>query len=242
MLSGDHKITNRILSALPQADVDAFRRHLHPVSLPQKQIIHEAGAAIEHVYFIEQGLASVLTTLADGAAVEVRMIGREGVTGFSCVLGVKILPQQIIVQAPGTALQMSAALFRAQFDRSEPLRRSVLRFVDAALAITSQTAACNRVHSLEQRCARWLLMASDRLDSPTMPMTHEFLASLLAVRRPGVTAVAGKLQRSGLISYHRGRLTIVDRDALEACSCECYFVDHEQFHWEQPARRRAPLT
>jgi CRP-like cAMP-binding protein len=160
----------------------------------------------EDVHFIEEGLASVLTAMPDGDAVEVRMAGREGVTGFSYLLGAHSLRQEIIVQAPGSALRMRAAIFKTTFDRSESFRRTVLRYINTALSMTAQTAACNSLHSVEQRCARWLLNASDRIGSNTMPMTHELLALLLGVRRAGVTAVAGKLQSSELIRYHRGRV------------------------------------
>jgi CRP-like cAMP-binding protein len=231
-------IRNRILSALPRADLEQLGPHLQPVSLPLRQILQEAGAAIEHVYFIEQGLASVLTMMADGEAIEVRMVGRESIIGLAYLLGAEVLPQQVIVQVSGSAWRMSAALFKAEFDRRETLRRIVLRLVNAALVMTSQNAACNRLHSVEQRCARWLLEASNRISSDSMPMTHEFLSSLLGVRRAGITATASQFQRSGLIRYHRGRLTIVDREALEACACECYLVDHKQFEWEKPPRRR----
>lgn len=230
-LSVDHRLRNRILSARPPADFEHLRPHLEQLPLRQRQVLHQPGAAIEHVHFIEEGLASVLTTMPEGDAVEVRMAGREGITGFSYVLGAHSLRQEIIVQAPGSALRMSAAIFKTAFDRSEPLRRTVLRYVNTALTMTAQTAACNRLHSIEQRCARWLLNASDRIDSNTMPMTHEFLALLLGVRRAGVTAVAGKLQSSGLIRYHRGRLTIVDRDGLERVACQCYDADRQEFDW-----------
>jgi CRP-like cAMP-binding protein len=195
----------------------------------QRQVIYQAGTTIEHVYFIEQGLASVLVTMSDGNTIEVRMVGREGLTGLSYILGAEKVLYETIVQVPGSALRMSAALFRAEFDRREELRRIVLRFVNAALAITSQTAACNRMHSIEQRCARWLLMASDRIGSNTLPMTHEFLSKMLGVRRAGVSAAASALQRSGIIRYQRGRVTIVDPAALRASACECYHLDREQF-------------
>jgi CRP-like cAMP-binding protein len=195
----------------------------------QRQVIYQAGTTIEHVYFIEQGLASVLVTMSDGNTIEVRMVGREGLTGLSYILGAEKVLYETIVQVPGSALRMSAALFRAEFDRREELRRIVLRFVNAALAITSQTAACNRMHSIEQRCARWLLMASDRIGSNTLPMTHEFLSKMLGVRRAGVSAAASALQRSGIIRYQRGRVTIVDPAALQASACECYHLDREQF-------------
>jgi CRP-like cAMP-binding protein len=132
------------------------------------------------------------------------------------------------VQIPGTAQRMSAALCKAAFDRSEAVRRVALRFTEAILNLSAQTAACNRLHSTEQRCARWLLMAIDRIQSDTMPVTHEFLASMLGVRRAGVTNTAGELQRSGLIRYHHGQLTIVDREGLEATACEFHRIDHER--------------
>jgi CRP-like cAMP-binding protein len=175
--------------------------------------------------------------MASGHAIEVRMIGPEGVTGFSYLLGAEFLAQQIIVQVPGSALRISAAVLKSEFEGREVLRRSVLRFVNAASAMTSQTAACNRLHSVEQRCARWLLNASDRVGADTMPITHEFLSLLLGVRRSGVTVTAGRLQRSGLIRYHRGHLTILNREALEAFACECYRIDREQLEWDQPKRR-----
>lgn len=228
-LSTGHIIRNRILSALPPADLGRLRPHLQQLPLRQKQILHEAGKAIEHVLFIEEGVVSVLTTMAEGDAVEVRMAGREGLTGFPYILGAHSLRHEIIVQAPGSALRMSAAVFKTEFDRSEALRRAVLRYIDLALSMTAQTAACNSMHSVEQRCGRWLLNASDRMGSNTMPMTHEFLAALLGVRRSGVTVVAGKLQGSGLIRYHRGGLTILDREGLERDACECYRADRQKF-------------
>jgi CRP-like cAMP-binding protein len=234
-------IRNRVLSALPQVKLERLCLHLEPVALSQRQIIHEAGAAIEHVYFIEQGLASVLTTMADGGAIEVRMLGREGIIGLPCVLDATVVPQQVIVQIPGSALRMSAALFKAEFDRRETLYEGALRLIGAALAMVSQNAACNRVHSVEQRCARWLLEASNRIGSDAMPMTHEFLSWPLGARRTGVTQTASQFRRAGLISYRRGRLTIIDREGLEVRTCECYFVDHEQFEWEQSLHRPNPL-
>ena len=231
-------IENRVLSALPTADLDRLRPHLQPVALQQRQILHAAGAAIEHVYFIEQGLASVLTVMADGGAVEVRMVGREGVSDVSHALGAEISSQQVIVQVPGRALRISAAHLRAEFDTCDALRRSVLRCAAAAMTMTSQSAACNRLHSLEQRCARWLLSASDRIGTAAMPMTHEFLSLLLGVRRSGITATANRLRRMGLIHYRRGRLTIIYRSAMEACACECYAADREQFAREELQSRR----
>jgi CRP-like cAMP-binding protein len=228
-VSGSRTISNQLLNALPQEDLDALHSHLEPVSLRLKKILHQAGAPITHVYFIERGLASVLRTMAEGIAIEVRMVGNEGMTGLPYLLGAHSMREEIVVQVAGAALRMSAAQFKNAFDQREALRGIVLRFINAALSMAVQTAACNRRHSLEQRCARWLLNASDRIRSDTMPMTQEFLASLLGVRRAGVTETASKLQRDRLIQYQRGRLTILDRTGLEDCACECYLVDREEF-------------
>jgi len=191
---------NRILAALPPKDFDRFSPALQPVSLSLRQVIHDVSSPIEHVYFVEQGVCSILTIMADDSAIEVGMIGSEGMVGVSAVFGSATSGQHIIVQIPGTALRMDAARCKAAFDESTAVRMAVLRFATALMNLSAQTAACNRLHSIEQRCARWLLMAHDRIQSDIMPMTHEFLASMLGVRRAGVTVTAGELQRSGLIA------------------------------------------
>jgi CRP-like cAMP-binding protein len=219
---------NLLLAALPQEDLQCYFSELHSVSLSLRQVLYEAGAPLDYVYFIEQGVASILTNMADGSTIEVGMIGMEGMVGVTALLGGNVSAQQVIVQVPGTALRMSAALCKAAFDRSEGVRRAALRFIEAILNLSAQTAACNRLHSIEQRCARWLLMAMDRTQSDRIPLTHEFLASMLGVRRAGVTTTAGELQRSGLIRYHHGQLTIVDREGLEATACECHHIDHDR--------------
>jgi len=145
------------------------------------------------------------------------------------LLGDETSVQRVIVQVPGTALRMKAAPCKTAFDESAAVRRVLLRFTAAILNMSAQSAACNRAHSMKQRCARWLLMSSDRIQSDVVPMTHEFLSSMLGVRRTGVTAIAGELQRSGLIRYRRGQVTIVDHGGLEATACECYRIDHARF-------------
>ena len=192
-------------------------------------IIYEVGAPLEDVYFIEQGVASVLTNLTNGSVIEVGMIGREGMVGVPVLLGDETSVQRVIVQVPGTALRMKAAPCKTAFDESAAVRRVLLRFTAAILNMSAQSAACNRAHSMKQRCARWLLMSSDRIQSDVVPMTHEFLSSMLGVRRTGVTAIAGELQRSGLIRYRRGQVTIVDHAGLEAAACECYRIDRARF-------------
>ena len=220
---------NRLLAALPQENVERFFSDLCPVSLPERQVIYEAGGPIDHVYFIEEGLSSMLTTMADGSTIEVGMVGMEGMVGVSALLGGETSAQQVIMQIAGAGLRMNAALCKAAFDQSEAVRRVMLRFTEAVLNLAAQTAACNRLHSVEQRCARWLLMSSDRTQSDMLPLTQEFLSSMLGVRRAGVTETAGELQRSGLIRYHHGQITVIDREGLEATACECYRLDRDRF-------------
>ena len=220
---------NGLLAALPPEDVDRFFSDLHPVSLSVRHVFYDVGAPLEDVYFIEQGLASILTNLTNGSMIGVGMIGIEGMVGVSALLGDETAAQRVIVQVPGTALRMKAALCKAAFDESAAVRRVLLRFTAAVLHLSAQTAACNRVHSMKQRYARWLLMSSARIQSDVVPMTHEFLSSMLGVHRTGVTSVAGELQRSGLIRYHRGQVTIADHAGLEAAACECYRIDHARF-------------
>ena len=224
-----HKIfQNRLLAALPEEDVQRFFSDLHPVSFPLRHVIYEVGAPLEYVYFIEQGLASILMNMSNGSTVEVGMIGTEGMVGMPALLGGVISNRQFIVQSPITALRMNAALCKTAFDQSAAVRRVVLRFTEAILDLAAQTAACNRLHLIEQRCARWLLMSSDRMRSDIIPMTHEFLSSMLGVRRAGVTTTLGELTRSGLIEHGRGHLTISDREGLEATACECYPLDRRR--------------
>jgi CRP-like cAMP-binding protein len=220
---------NGLLAAFSPEEVERFFSDLQPVSFLIGHVFYEVGAPFENVYFIEQGLASVLTDLTNGPTIGVGMIGIEGMVGVPVLLGDETSAQRVIVQVPGTALRMKAAPCKVAFDESAAVRRVLLRFAAARLNFSAQTAACNRVHSIKQRCARWLLMSSDRIQSDVMPMTHEFLSSMLGVRRTGVTAIAGELQRSGLIHYQRGQVTIVDHAGFEATACECYRIDHARF-------------
>ncbi len=174
-------------------------------------------------------MTSVLTIMTNGSTIEVGMVGTEGMIGVPALLG-DGPSQHVIVQIPGKALWMSLAQCKRAFDESSGVRTVFLGFAGALLRLSSQTAACNRLHSIEQRCARWLLMAHDRVGTDRMPMTHEFLSSMLGVRRAGVTTAAGELQRSGLISYRQGEITIRDRDGLEALACECFSIDHAQLN------------
>jgi len=232
---------NRLLAALPKQERGRYFSELKTVPLSLRQVIYEAGAPLKNIYFIEQGVASILTDMASGSKIEVGMIGYEGVVGVAALLGRNTSTQQIIVQVPGSALQMKVAECRAAFEQSAAVRIVMLRYFAALFDLASQTAACNRLHTIEQRCARWLLMAHDRLHNDVLPMTHEFLASMLGVRRAGVTEVAGELQSSGLIRYHHGQVTIVNRESLEASACECYHIDHDRLIrplWTRPVPRK----
>ena len=228
MMLPAQEIKNRLLTALSPDDFAKLSDALQPVTLRKKQILYEVGAPLEHIYFIEDGVASVMTLMEDGASSEVGMVGSEGVVGVSALLGGMVSAQHIVVQLPGTAHHIPASLCKAAFEHSAGVRKVMLGFIEDLLNLSSQTAACNRLHSVEQRTARWLLMASDRIGSAVLPLTQEFLAAMLGVRRSGVSEVAGELQRSGLIRYRRGEITIVDRAGLEKTACECYAFDRQR--------------
>jgi len=223
-----NSVRNRLLSALPPAAFALIADDLYPVSLAKGQILYAVGAPLEHVYFMEDGLASVMTTMENGAASEVGMIGPEGMIGASALLGGKVSAQHIVVQLPGHALRIAARLCKAAFDADADIRRVMLGFVEDILNLSAQTAACNRLHQVEQRCARWLLMASDRVQSRVLALTQEFLAAMIGVRRSGVSEAAAELQRSGIIRYRRGEITIIDYEGLRGVACECYPLDRQR--------------
>lgn len=219
---------NRVLAALPDRDFEQFFPALETVDLPLRYTLQEAGSRIERVFFVEQGVASVLATMSSGSTVEVGMIGVEGIVGVAGLFGARTSPHRIIVQISGIALALPLSACRKAFAASTAFETVALDFANDLFNLSAQTAACNRLHSIEQRCARWLLMAHDRTRRKTMSMTHEFLAATLGVRRAGVTVAAGELQRSGLIKYRSGEVVIRDHAGLVAAACECYQLDHER--------------
>jgi CRP-like cAMP-binding protein len=224
-MSQSRVYNNRILTTLPEEILVNFFADMERVLLPLRFVFYELNKPIEYIYFLEEGLACILTKFASGPAVEIGMIGNEGMVGIAALLGHETSEQQIITQIPGTALRISVARCKEALDQSAATRAVVHRIAGYTLSQFAQTAGCNRHHSIEQRLARWLLMASDRAHSDTMPMTHEFLSTMLGVRRTGVTDTAAGLQRSGLIEYRRGRIRLIDRAGLEATACECYGLD-----------------
>jgi CRP-like cAMP-binding protein len=199
------------------------------VALPVRKSLFLAGGQIDAVYFPESGWVSMVAQLEDGSQAEVGLVGREGIVGAPLVVGVGTAFAETYVQASGSALQMDARTFEREMDQNADLRRLLLRYNEALHAQTMQTAACNGRHELEQRLARWLLMAHDRGDSDTLPLTQEFLALMLCVYRPSITVVAGILQRAGMIRYAKGSITVLDRSAIEATACDCYSTVQKRF-------------
>ena len=220
---------NRLLAALPPDDLAQLWPRLHRVELPFDHTVFPADGEVEAVLFPESGMLSLLATLEGGEQVEVGIAGREGLVGLPLVFGDDRSLVEARVQLQGTALRLGAAAFREEMDRSPALRTLLLRYAQAFHAQVTLTAACNARHAIEQRLARWLLIAHDRSDSDDFPMTHEFMAMMLAVRRPGVTIAANTLQKAGLIRYARGRMAVTDRPGLEAASCECYHTARREF-------------
>jgi len=215
-------ISNNVLAALPAPAYRALHAALEPVQLEFGEILYEAGQAIDCVYFPNDSLVSLLTVVDGRSALEVGLVGYEGMVGVPLALGSRVSPVRALVQGAGSALRMGAARFRREFARSPPLQRALYRYLDSLMAQITQTAACNRFHVVEARLARWLLMTSDRVRSAEFRLTHEFLSHMLGVRRVGVTEAATALQRRKLIAYSRGRIGILDRRGLEAASCACY--------------------
>ncbi len=217
------------LADLPFAEIDRIRPHLQRVELRLHETVIEPDAPIQSVYLPEEGVLGQIVTLSEGTAVEVGMVGREGVAGLAAFLGASRSPDEVICQVPGTFLRMRAADFVEQAQRNPVLREHLLRYTQAVLSWRAQIVACNRRHPVEARLARWLLKTHDRVEGDSFPVTHEVLALMLGVRRPSVTPAARSLGRRGLIAYRHGTLRIVDRAGLEQAACECYSTIRREF-------------
>ncbi len=215
---------NRILSALSRDDYERLSAGSEPVRLASGKMLCRAGEHLRHAYFLRGGMVSLISTMENGSSVEVGMIGSEGVVGIPAVLGVETMPYQLTVQLSGNALRLRMDTLREEFNRSGNLRGLVLRYLHTVLTQISQSAACNRFHTLEERLCRWLLVSRDRVRTDTFNLTQEFIAQMIGAPRSRVTIIAGKLQREGLIHYRRGKIRIIDRQRLEIASCECYRV------------------
>jgi CRP-like cAMP-binding protein len=213
---------NRLLASLPRQSYRELLPHLDPITLVFGDVLYETGTRIREVYFPGRSVVSLLTVVDGRNALEVGLVGREGMVGLPLALGVETSPVRALVQGGGGAMQMTAAHFRTALNASPPLQRSLGRYTHDLMAQITQTAACNRFHKVEARLARWLLMTRDRVGSSEFRLTHEFLSHMLGVRRVGVTQAASALQRRGLIDYARGDIRIMNDAGLEAAACTCY--------------------
>lgn len=222
-------IANRILRSLPVSEYEKLLPHVEPVRLRIGEVLHEPGDEMRHVYFPNHGVLSMLTVLESGEAVEIATVGNEGMADLSVFLGLKVATSRLINQVPGEMLRLEQKAFLQLVSQLPGLRAGLGLYMVAMFTLVSQTAACNRLHSLEERCARWILITHDRVDADTFPLTQEFLSTMLGVRRPSVTVAAGMLQKAGFVKYSRGNMTVIDRPALEASACECYRIITEQF-------------
>jgi CRP-like cAMP-binding protein len=213
---------NRLLALLPRPEYNRLFPNPRPISLEFKHVLYEPEALIDFAYFPSNGVVSQVTVMEDGAIIELSTVGNEGMIGLPIALGIAESSSKAVVQVPVIGLRMPADTLRAETSRDSPLRRLLLRYAGTFLFQISQTVACNGLHSVQQRCCRWLLMTHDRVRGDEFPITHEFLAQMLGVRRPSVTEVLRPLQQDGLIDYRRGKMVILDRKGLEGASCECY--------------------
>ena len=230
-------IHNKILLGLPGKEGSAVREKLEFVPLPTHSVLHEAEEIIKFAYFVNEGLASVLNVMSDGKSVEVGLLGTDGFVGTPLVAGYQTSPSRVIMQIAGSAFRIGAKeLARAMLECPQ-LTLAMHRFVQELALQSQQVAACNRLHEVEERLARWLLMCQDRIGGDLVPLTQEFLAHMLATRRASVTVAAGILQKAGLITYSRGVVKIQDRNKLEEACCECYgMIVRQTKRWQGEVR------
>ena len=220
---------NQLLAALPPEEFGRLLPYLELVTMPLGEVLYESGNRLRHVYFPTTSIVSLLYVMEDGASAEIAVVGNEGILGIALFMGGETTPSRAIVQSAGYGYRLQAELIKVEFNRAGPMLHLLLRYTQALITQMSQTAVCNRHHSVDQQLCRWLLMSLDRLPSNELSMTQELIANMLGVRREGVTEAAGKLQSAGLIHYHRGHITVIDRAGLEARACECYAVVKKEF-------------
>lgn len=218
------QVGNWLLDALPQEDYERLLTDLQPASFVLGEVVYESGGQMDHVYFPTTCHVSLLYTMINGVTAEMGLVGNEGVVGIALFMGGDTTPNRAVVQGAGKALRLKAKSLHLEFSRGGDFQDLLLRYTQALITQISQTAVCNRLHTVEQRLCRWLLMTHDRTHSDELQMTQEFISHMLGVRREGVTHAAQNLQEKGLISYVRGHIKIVDRAKLEAHVCECYEV------------------
>lgn len=224
MKAPDNPLQNQLLASLPEAEWERWLPQLELVDLPLGKVLYESGGQMSYVYFPTSAIVSLLYVLESGASAEIAVVGFEGVVGISIFMGGGSTPSRALVQSAGKGFRLRADTIKAEFERSGPVMHLMLRYTQALITQMTQTAVCNRHHSLDQQLCRWLLLSLDRLPGNELTMTQELISNMLGVRREGVTEAALKIQASGLISYTRGRIRVLDRAGLEKRSCECYDV------------------
>jgi CRP-like cAMP-binding protein len=229
MASTEFSRRNRLLAALPAEALWSLRPHLRTVPLPRGSVLCESGERLRRVYFPEAGAVSLVTVFEDGSTAEMATVGREGVVGIGALLGGEHAFGRHVVAVPGSALAVEASRFQSVLRENGALRAACETYAQAFLAHLLQNVACNAIHKVDQRCARWLLMCHDQAEGDSFELTQEYLAEMLGVRRSTVTVVAGSLQGEGLIHYRRGAMTVLDRRGLETTACECYQIVRDTY-------------
>ena len=220
---------NRLLAALPRAEYEHLLPELTRVSFDLGEVVYEFGGQLNYVYFPTTAIVSLLYTMENGASAEMGLTGNDGVVGIALFMGGGTMPNRAVVQSAGRALKMKAKVLQDEFAKGGVFQRLLLRYTQALITQISQTAVCNRLHTVEQQLCRWLLLSHDRVPANELIMTQELIADMLGVRREGVTVAAGRLQDEGAISYVRGHIKILDRPKLERTVCECYRVVKDEF-------------
>ena len=220
---------NHLLASLPAAELARWLPQLESVDMPLGYVVYEPGSTLAHVYFPTTSIVSLLYVMENGASAEIAVVGNDGVVGVSLFMGGGSTPSRGVVQSAGRGFRLKASVMNEEFQRAGPVLHLLLRYTQALITQMAQTAVCNRHHTLDQQLCRWLLLSLDRLQDNKLVMTQELIANMLGVRREGVTEGALKLQRAGLISYTRGRITILDRPGLEKRTCECYAVVRKEY-------------
>ncbi len=220
---------NHLLAALPPSEFERVSSRLKLVPLKLGEVLYESGGQLENVYFPTNSIVSLLYVMEDGASAEIAVVGNEGILGISLFMGGETTPSRAVVQSEGVGYQLPADHLKSEFSRAGPMMHLLLRYTQALITQMSQTAVCNRHHSIDQQLCRWLLLSLDRLSSDELTMTQELIANMLGVRREGVTEAAGKLRDAGIIEYSRGHIKVLSRPKLEQHVCECYAVVKKEF-------------
>lgn len=228
--TGHTPIQNHLLAALPQDILERLCPHLELIRMPLGEIIYESGAALPYVYFPTTAIVSLHYIMENGACSEIAGVGNDGVLGISVFMGGNTTPSLATVNTAGFAYRLKERLMKEEFGRAGAMMHLMLRYTQALITQISQTGVCNRHHSIEQQLCRWLLFTLDRLPSTELTLTQELIASMIGVRREGITEAAGNLKRAGFISYRRGHISVLDRSGLESRACECYRVVKNEYH------------